>query len=333
MTVPRSPSHYVTRAAYLGSLWVIAVTAWLAILGFTGQATLGETARFGPVLFQVLTYVQLALFLFFAALSCASAIAKEKDRRTFVLLLMTPMRDDEIVLGKVLGSLLPILALQLATVPLLMMLILLGGIALDQVVQVVLIQLATSLAAGALGGVVALWRDRTFQALALTALFLVLYLAVVRGLGAALEASGRPSQSLAALEPFVALQHAHQPTLPDEAGLAPAYTFSLVMLAFAVGLILFGMWKLRVWNPSGEPIMQRETPEQAVDREKELMSVEAQGPTRAPGPAGPIGQEAGAPALTPEAISAGRIKQEGRASAHAAPGPVRDVTGNPILWR
>src|SRR5262245_46649772 len=272
LTVPRSPGHYVTRTAYLGALWVIAVTAWLAILGFTGRATLGETARFGPILFQVLTYVQLALFLFFAALSCASAIAKEKDRRTFILLLMTPMRDDEIVLGKVLGSLLPILVLQLATVPFLMLLMLLGGIAFDQVARVVLIQLATSLAAGSLGGVVALWRDKTFQALALTALFLVLYLVVVRGLAALLGALSVPAELVArvqvALEPFLALRRAHEPTLPDEPGLAPAYTFSLVMLALAAGLNLLGMWKLRVWNPSGEPIMQRETPEQAVDREK-----------------------------------------------------------------
>jgi ABC-type transport system involved in multi-copper enzyme maturation permease subunit len=334
MTVPRSPGHYVTRAAYLGSLWVIAVTAWLAILGYTGQATLGETARFGPVLFQVLTYVQLALVLFFAALSCASAIAKEKDRRTFVLLLMTPMRDDEIVLGKVLGSLLPILVLQLAAVPLLVLLILLGGIALDQVVQVVLIQLATSLAAGALGGVVALWRDKTFQALALTALFLVLYLAAVRGVGALLGALAVADETTTsiqgALEPFVALAHAHQPTLPGEAGLAPAYTFSLVMLGLAGGTVLFGMWKLRAWNPSGEPIMQRETPEEAVDREKELMSVEARGPTRAP--AG-IRKEPGGVEVVPEVIAVGRIKQEGRVSAHAAPGEVREVTGNPILWR
>src|SRR3954452_349307 len=100
LTVPRRGSHYVTRAAYLGSLWVVAVTAWLATVGWTRTATLGETARFGPLLFQLLTTVQLALFLFFAALTTASAIALEKDRRTFLLLLLTDMTDAEIVLGK-----------------------------------------------------------------------------------------------------------------------------------------------------------------------------------------------------------------------------------------
>src|SRR5262245_20210517 len=109
-TGPRREGHFVLRAAFLGGLWIIAVPAWLATLGWSRTSTLGDLARFGPLVFQILTYVQLALVLFFAALSCASAIAKEKDRRTFVLLLMTDMSDVEIVLGKILGSLLPLLA-------------------------------------------------------------------------------------------------------------------------------------------------------------------------------------------------------------------------------
>src|SRR5262245_22455972 len=98
LTVPRRGSHYATRAAYLGSLWGVPVTPWLAVLGWVRPATLGENARFGPALFWLLTNIQLALFLFFSALSCASAVAKEKDRRTFVLLLMTDLRNHEIVL-------------------------------------------------------------------------------------------------------------------------------------------------------------------------------------------------------------------------------------------
>ena len=160
------------------------MTAWLATLGWTRSATLGETARFGPVLFQVLTYVQLALFLFFAALACASAVAKEKDRRTFVLLLMTDLRNHEIVLGKMLGSLLPIAVLQLAAASRSDDAAAAGRHRPRQVLQVMLIVAATTLAAGSLGGLVALWRDRTFQSLALTVLFLVLYWGVVWGLAA-----------------------------------------------------------------------------------------------------------------------------------------------------
>ncbi|MFO0927870.1 MAG: ABC transporter permease [Gemmataceae bacterium] len=324
LTVPRRWDHYATRAAYLGSVWVIAVTAWLAILGWGRPATLGETAGFGAVLFQLVTYVQLALFLFFSALSCASAVAKEKDRRTFVLLLMTDLRDREIVLGKLLGSLLPILVLQLAALPVLMLLILLGGIGVEQVVQAMLIMLCTTLAAGSLGGLVALWRERTFQSLALTVLFLVLYLLLVRAIGVLPGlVPGFTDETAAAVqgwfEPFLAMRSVHEAMVfgPPEAGVAPAYLFAAGMLGLAALLNGVGVLALRRWNPSGEPVMQRERPEET-----------AVGAT-----AGPLPDDPELGLLARGNRAAAVPAAEGRASVHAAPGAVRHVVGNPIFWR
>jgi ABC-type Na+ efflux pump permease subunit len=299
ITVPRRSSHYVTRAAYLGGLWVLGITAWLATVGWTRSATLGETARFGPLLFQLLTFVQLALFLFFSALSAASAVALEKDRRTFILLLMTDLRNHEIVLGKLLGSLLPIALLLLGSVPLLMLLLLLGGVAPDQVAQALAIVAGTSLAAGSLGGLIALWRDRTFQSLALTVLFLVLYLCVVEALGVLPAlipslAGWDVARVQEWLNPFRALWTVLDISVAPEVGLAPAYVFALVMVGLSVLLNAWGLVRLRVWNPSGEPIMQRETPDEVEEKER---------------------------------------SEKDRALAHAAPGAVRPVTGNPIFWR
>src|SRR5262249_33766813 len=151
----------------------------------------------------------------------------------------------------------------------LVLLMLLGGIGPEQVVQAMFIMAGTTLAAGSLGAVIALWRDRTFQSLALTVLFLVLYLLLVRGLevlprlpaGISAEQVQRVQQWL---EPFRALESAHQPALPGETGLAPAYGFTLVMIGLAVLLNLYGLLRLRVWNPSGEPIIQREKPQDAA---------------------------------------------------------------------
>src|SRR5262249_27585803 len=106
-----------------------------------------------------------------------------KDRRTFVLLLMTDLRSYEIVLGKLFGSLLRILLLLAGMVPVLAILLLLGGIAPSQVLQVAIIMAATAFAVGSLGSLVALWREKTFPTLALTVLFLVLYLLLVQALG------------------------------------------------------------------------------------------------------------------------------------------------------
>jgi ABC-type transport system involved in multi-copper enzyme maturation permease subunit len=301
LTLPRRGRHYVTRTAYLGLLWILGLTAWQAAVGWDRPATLGDTARFSLLLFQILTYVQLVLLLFFAALSAASSITVEKDRRTFILLLLTDLRNYEIVLGKLLGSLLQIGLLLAGVVPLLMMHLFLGGVSGEQVIQAVTVLAATALAAGSLGVLIALWREKTFQALALTVLFLVLYLCLVHALSALpgllglVGLGGRLTPETVAavqvwLEPFVAMRTVIEPLPAEMRGLAPAYGYGLAMLGLSVLLNAWAMRKLRVWNPSGEPIMQRERPEEA-DEDKD------------------------------------------RAKAHAAPGEARRVWANPILWR
>jgi ABC-type transport system involved in multi-copper enzyme maturation permease subunit len=336
LTLPRRSRHYVNRAAYLGLLWILGLTAWQATVGWGRTATLGDTARFGLLLFEILAVVQLILLPFFAALSSASAITLEKDRRTFVLLLMTDLRNHEIVLGKLFGSLLQMLLLLLGTIPLLALLLLLGGIAPHQLAEVVIILAATVLAAGSLGNLIALWRDKTFQALALTVLFLVLYVCLVHSLpaffavlgpglvalllvqlaparlraravlpalaGALVAAGGlfwvlndwgelRRAEPLLRswMYPYEALKSVLNP--PTEAAIVPAaYGCAAVMVLFSVLLNAWAVGWLRVWNPSGEPIMQREQ----ADEEAE---------------------------------------EKDRARAHAAPGAVRRVWANPILWR
>src|SRR5262245_24248540 len=251
VTVPRRAGHYASRAALVGLLGILGITAWQATVGFTRDATLGETAAFGLLLFQIVAFVQLLLTLFFATLSAASAVSQEKDRRTFLLLLLTDMRDYEIVLGKLLGALLPILVQLLVTAPVLAMLLLLGGIDPEQVLQAVLVLGASAVAAGSLGGLVALWRERTFQALALAVLFLVLYICVTQALGAVgplIAPSVDWATVQAWLDPFITMQTVLAPPASGWGGLAPAYGFGLVMFLWCAVLNGVGIWKLRKWN-------------------------------------------------------------------------------------
>lgn len=262
--LPRRPSHFPTRVAYLGILWVIAVTAWLSTGLWQKPATLGETARLGPLLFQILCLVQLTFLLFFSALSSASAVSLEKDRRTFILLLITDLRDYEIVLGKIFGSLLPIVFLLAGSAPILASLLLLGGIAPFQVGQALVILAATSLVSGALGGLVALWREKTFQALALTTLILVLYLGLVRAVAFIPGINQQQAFFIQErLDPFLALGTVLDPLSTSDSGLSAPYSYALFMILFSLTLNVWGMLKLRTWNPSGEPLMQREAPEDA----------------------------------------------------------------------
>jgi ABC-type transport system involved in multi-copper enzyme maturation permease subunit len=300
-TVPRRSSHYGARVALLALLTILGITAWQATIGFARDATLGETARFGLLLFQIMVYVQLLLLIFFAALSAASAVSQEKDRRTFVLLLITDMRDYEIVLGKLVGSLLPITVLLAVSVPVLAMLMLLGGVAPSQVVQAAVVMLATAYAAGSLGGLVALWRERTFQALALSVLFIALYLSLTQAvavIGPLLVSGWDWGLIHAWIDPFAAMRAVLDPLGSMSRWVTPAYGFALTMLAACAVLNVVGIWKLRAWNPSGEPIMQREQAEDDPEAH-----------------------------LSPEEL------KEFRAKAHAAPGKLRPVGDNPILWR
>ena len=289
VTVPRRRGHHAARAADAGLLGILGITTWQATVGFSRDATLGETAAFGLLLFQIATFVQLLLTLFFAALSAASAVSQEKDRRTFVLLLLTDMRDYEIVLGKLLGALLPIAIQLLVTAPVLAMLLLLGGIDPEQVVQAVLVLGASAAASGSLGGLVALWREKTYQAIALSVLFLVLYICLTQALGAA----GTTIQAW--FDPFIAMESVLEPPAGGWAWIAPGYGFVLIMLGWCAILNGIGIWKLRKWNPSGEPIMQRERPDAVAKDESEEL--------------------------------------EKRAKAHAAPGAARQIWANPVLWR
>ena len=89
------------------------------------------------------------------------------------------------------------------------LLLLLGGIEPEQVFQAVLVLLASAVAAGSLGGLVALWRDKTYQALALSVLFLVLCVCLSQGLtaiGPKLSPATDWSAVQAWLDPFVAMQ-------------------------------------------------------------------------------------------------------------------------------
>src|SRR5207245_10571805 len=140
--------------------------------------------------------------------------------------------------------------------PVLAFLLLLGGVSSEQVGQALLIMAATALAAGSLGGLVALWREKTFPALALTVLFLVLYLFLVQALGKL------PVESWQSwLDPFLALSSVLEPPLHSEAGVAPAYGFAAALVLLSIFLNAWAIVRLRAWNPSGEPIMQRELPE------------------------------------------------------------------------
>ncbi len=51
-----------------------------------------------------------------------------------------------------------------------------GGVSFDQVARVFIVTLVSMVVCGSLGSTIALWREKTFQALAMTVLILVLWI-------------------------------------------------------------------------------------------------------------------------------------------------------------
>jgi ABC-type transport system involved in multi-copper enzyme maturation permease subunit len=298
IAAPRRTRWYFTRALYVAVLLVLICTAWLVLAGTQVVRNIGDMARFGTLLFQILAPLQLALAMFSAALLTASAVAQEKDRGTFDLLLLTSLSNSELVLGKLLASLLGMLMLLAAAVPLFMLTALFGGVSFEQIARVCAITLGAILVAGSLGSTIALWREKTFQTLAMTVLVLVFWIGAWELVAAGMLGTswgGVPVETWAiAFSPWRAVLTAALGTInaPNMTGglMAPGNLSLLVSLVLAVLINAIAIARVRVWNPVRDvkPQQQDET--------------------------------------IAAATAAG-------VSVHAAPGSLRPVWDNPVLWR
>lgn len=301
VTIPRRVRLFVTRTAYVAALLVLMCTAWLIVTGTQIVQNIGDLGSFGSILLQVLAPLQLALALLFSALLTASAVCQEKDRRTLTLLLLTDLSSFELVVGKLLASLLSILVMLVAAIPAFMIAALLGGVSFEQIACVFAVTFASAVVAGSLGSTMALWREKTFQALAMTALILVFWLATWE-----IVATGDLFSSWMGLSakhwatmfsPWQAVMEAARPALPNaEFGWlgGPIRFFLIVAICVAAALNLVAILMVRVWNPKWE-----------TQPDEEGMWTSSR--SRA----------------APSATGNGR----------QARGNVREVWDNPILWR
>ncbi len=253
LTSPRQTRHFILRCGYVLSLFVLMYTAGQATFGWQQVSSIGEIARFGSLLFQLFSLVQLALVLFFAPLFAASRVAQEKDRQTLVLLLMTDLRDRELVLGKLLASLLPVGVLVAASAPVFAIASLLGGVSGEQIGWSLAVCAATGLAAGSWGSLVAFWREKTFQTLAISVLGLVLFIGVVEAGVAVLGGNSSAGMWLGYCDPFRGMLLVLDPLAaqPDrQIASVPALPYVVAMCCLALLINVVAVLRLRIWNPS-----------------------------------------------------------------------------------
>ncbi len=248
---PRRRKLYVFRTVYAISLLLLMCTAWLILVRTQVIRNLGDMARFGAILFQILAPLQLVLILFMAAVQTASSVAIEKDKQTLILLLMTRLSNSELVLGKLFASLLGIGVMLLTAVPIFMLIVLFGGTSFDQVGWTFAVTVVTAFASGSLGSTIALWREKTFQTLALVALSILFWVGGAEAIAAWGGTIGSISadQIATALNPLRAILIASSPSVVSEwaAGVLP---FLCTMGGVAILLNIVAISFVRRWNPS-----------------------------------------------------------------------------------
>lgn len=280
-TLPRRGKHYINRVVFALMIFGIICTTWLLLAGIQPVQSAGDLARFGVLIFQLIAPFQLVVLMFTAVLAGTTAVSHEKDRQTIILLLMTSLKNSEVVLGKVGAGLLASFNAFLASLPATFMVLLLGGVSLDQVIACTGITAATIFTCAALGATIAFWREKTFQSLAITILLVAFWL----GLGEVAAAGwlpGVPAEYAILLSPLRAIIDVSQP-IPSVAlfggsGSAAsnwttnAWYSGAVILAIGLLALTISIVMLRVWNPSREKRRSNLTTEGAEHEEGAIVS-------------------------------------------------------------
>lgn len=251
VVAPRRTRHYIMRVVYGVSLLLLICTSWMILNGTQVVRNVGDMARFGTILFQILAPLQLAVMLFLSAVQTASSVAVEKDKQTLILLLMSRLSNSELVLGKLFSSLLNVGVMLMTALPIFMLIVLFGGTSFEQVGWTFLVTLATVLAAGSLGATIAFWREKTFQTLALVALFIVFWLGAAEAVGLVNGSiAGIPNYQIAgAVSPIRAVIAASQPTVTEN-WTSTVLPYLLFVGSLATLLCSVAILRVRKWNPN-----------------------------------------------------------------------------------
>lgn len=339
VVAPRRARHYIMRTVYAVALLLLICTAWMLLTKTQQIKNVGDMARFGAVLFQFLAPLQLALILFLSAIQAASNIAVEKDKETLILLLMSRLTNSELVLGKLLASLLNIGVMLITSLPIFMLVVLFGGTSFEQVGWTFAVTAVTALAAGSLGATIALWREKTFQTLALVAMCIVFWLGFWEAVGlSGLEIGGIASSQLAsATSPVRAIIAASHPTI-SATWMQSVLPFLAVATGISALLCGIAIMKVRRWNPSrdvrtGQTASEDESHEVDMFTGKVLVDGEVATDSVATvttlDSSETEAEQAGRVVASTEKLRSGHVDDRARSANMKS----RKVWDNPVLWR
>lgn len=160
----------------LRSLFVLGLLAAFLVMGLSrgadrivaAPAALAALAELGDGLFKAVVGTQLTLVLLAAPTATAGSICLDRSRGGLTHLLVTDLTNREIVLGKLAARLTPILTLVVATLPVMELLTLLGGVDPKALLGALVVTFSVAVLGGCLALLFSIWMRRPHEALMAT---------------------------------------------------------------------------------------------------------------------------------------------------------------------
>ncbi|MGE7693288.1 ABC transporter permease [Lysinibacillus sp. NPDC094177] len=148
---------------YLAVICIFIVGFLLITTGFTGKGFFRPDMSF--MMFAVLTILQMALVLFITPSLTAGAISSEREKQTLNILLTTTQSSTQIIIGKLLSSVVFLVLMLIAGLPLYSLVFLFGGVSPSQLISIFLFYLLTVVAIGSIGVMFSTITKRTIVAM------------------------------------------------------------------------------------------------------------------------------------------------------------------------
>jgi ABC-type transport system involved in multi-copper enzyme maturation permease subunit len=143
---------------------------------YSSVSQIAAVAQFAWRFFSTFAVLQLLAVVVFGPAMAAGTIASERERRTIEYLFASTLSNAEIVLGKLLARLMHVAYLVLAGMPILFIAMLMGGIAPEAIVVLMIITLSTALTVSIISITVSVWTPRARDAVVRAYLVLIVLL-------------------------------------------------------------------------------------------------------------------------------------------------------------
>ncbi len=196
----RSPRAFLIQLIYVIFLGLVVLFPWPSTDVGTGQAVSAGQAR---QLFELFFQGQFFLVALVAPSFAAGSITGEKERKTYEMLLASPLQPITILFGKLISSLTFLLLLITSSMPLVILCYLLGGILLPEIARAYVVLILAACTFGLLSVACSSYFRRTSSALVVS--YLVILPIALCGMALtnqSVEASLADFTSIAVLPPL-----------------------------------------------------------------------------------------------------------------------------------